>query len=550
MKQLYINGKYEADFACGNVCRVSDVESGSDILLKRWHAEEIRGANEASALKEISCDGVPELIECCEDGGYFYLARRWVDGVTLDEYMSTQKELDVDNMISIVCSLCQLLAKIEASVGVYLHGDIKPTNVLYSESDKQVSLIDFETFTLMKNITDTEIKGLKNTGGYTVSLASEGFSAPEIYDGKVCVESDIYSIGKLIAYLFRLCDIKGNMYELYDASAPKDIVDIVKKCIVKSPGKRYRNKTSLMNDVLHVKNVLHSQNIQCVTKPDETEHYCSKTILFETKVNEIRKKHINDSDLKRKKVIYIAGNTCFASEFSYVASACMGMKTVLFESDNGIGAGTLNYFIDRQNIGNVSCVSESSEPFFCDYRYLYSSDKSKWVSRGVLSESKKTENLLVSECNVFSEFGIVGENDLLPLLYWSKEAFDLTVISDTLNTGGLLESGMIKYADCVIVPVRPNIDEVYIKYRHYKWLCRKYGVPYTKLLFIAWEYEDNKSMSESDFKIAVEDMYGGIVRYDSERLKSKNVMGDFYCEKFKNDMENAYKNIISKVVYR
>ena len=475
LKTLYINGCYEADFSCGNSSAAIDVSSGKDVFMKRWRVGDERGLNEVSVLSSLKCQGIPSFIDSKEEDGYLYLVRSWQSGVSLDEYVRIKKQISLSDAVSIMLSLCGLLADIEREKGMFSHGDIKPMNVIYNEPEKKISIIDFETFIFFEK-DNCGISGLKQSGGHTVSPVSEGFTAPEVYSGKILPESDIFSIGKVFAFVLGMLDFQGNIDRASFSRIHKKISAVIRKCISKAPERRYRNKMSLRSELLSVYTELcdteKGENIsvkktvpfKCADTETQDSSFSSggKTVSFAPRA-EMKPEGIKPSGIYRKTIVYVAGNTCFSSEFSYIAASSMGLKTALIESDGGIGIGTLNYFISRQRYGNSSYVSESHEPFYCDLQHLYLSDESKWISRGIFSKNLKSENLFVSECNIFSELGIIDENDALPMFYWTRRTFDLTVISDTLNSDSMFESTMLKCADCIIVPIRPNIDEVYIK---------------------------------------------------------------------------------------
>ena len=123
----------------------------------------------------------------------------------------------------------------------------------------------------------------------------------------------------------------------------------------------------------------------------------------------------------------------------------------------------------------------------------------------------------------------------------------MTVLCNSAEISDNISEMMIKSADYVIVPVRPDIDEVYAVFKQYRQYCAKYGCSYERLIFVAWEYEKGISMPINDFRIAVDNLYGGAIPYDSERLKCKNIKGDFYCEQNDKEIYVFYSELIKRI---
>ena len=123
----------------------------------------------------------------------------------------------------------------------------------------------------------------------------------------------------------------------------------------------------------------------------------------------------------------------------------------------------------------------------------------------------------------------------------------MTVVSDSGYSVGVSGEIMAE-ADFIIVPVRPDIDRVYAAFKRYRQYSVRYKFPASRIFFVAWEYEDGVSMPLNDFKIAVDGQYGGYVPYDVERIKSKNINGDFYCERCSDKIFLIYSDLINRII--
>lgn len=548
----YGEGRFEADFSCGNTAKGMRCDSGEVVFIKRWYAENDRGRNEIKMSSEIIHESVLKYTDTFVEGGMTYAVRDWIDAVTLSDMVLRGKIFELETALDIAIKICIAMRDIRKQYGSFVHADIRPGNVLYDENSKNIYLIDFETFTLLENNDTKKITGLLERGGYTVSPATEGYTAPEVFKGEICEQSDVYSLGKVLSFLLGICGYDGMSVHKNGTKIPRNVMKIIKKSINSNIEKRQKNAGELLDDLCYLFNAEIGTQAE-LKKSLPTENVLQKDVSVmatsENKENKIIAlpividKSADKSD-KKKRLLYIAGNTCFASELSFMMASRMGLKTVLFENGNRIGIGGFDYFIDCRSFSSVSFVSEKKNPFFCDSRHLYLTDEEQWVMRGILTKSKLAENLYLSDCNIFSEFDIYDDSELEFLFNWADKFFDTMVICDSGDGTDELSESLMKRADYIIVPVRPNIDEVYLYFKRYKQLCSKYGIPINRLIFVAWEYEDGISMPVNDFKIAVDNFYGGFIPYDSERLKCKNIKGDFFCEKFSDDIYISYHSLL------
>lgn len=145
----------------------------------------------------------------------------YIDGVTLDKFLATNPTAGMRQQI-----LMQLLDAVGYlhKKGI-IHNDLKPGNILITNSGNNVKLIDF-------GLSDTDAHYLLKTMGCTPQYAS-----PELLEqGTIDVRSDIYSLGLLIR------DILGKRFP-----------HITKKCL-------HPDKTERYNSVEQIKKAIISTN--------------------------------------------------------------------------------------------------------------------------------------------------------------------------------------------------------------------------------------------------------------------------------------------------
>jgi len=529
VKKDYKNGCYEADFSCSSVTKGVRKKDGSIVLIKRWRADDIRAKREISASDKIQNEAVKPFTDIFSEGGLIYAVREWIDAVSLHELILKKKRLTVPQALDIMIKICMVMKDIYDENGSFVHADIRPANFLYDTVSKKVWFIDLETFTFFDNQKDKKITGLLTLGGYTVSPEVEGFCAPEVFCGEICVQSDVFSLGKLFGFLIGMCGFDGSFINPGKDDFHKDAAEIIRKCTCSDSENRYGHAGFLLDALCELFNSV------------TTEKY-----MQITSVPAYGNKNVGTDTTHKKKIIYVGGNSCFASELSYVLAQKKRLKTLLVGNETFHGVGAFDYFIDMHGSTDISLVSEKPTPFFCDCSHLYLTDEKQWTLRGILSNSR-AENLYVSDCDIFTEFDIRDREGLDDFFKWSDKYFDITVVCDSSDNAESISGEIMIASDCVIVPVRPNIDEVYKSYKQYRQTALRFGFPQTRIMFVAWEYDEGISMPIDDFEIAVDGLYGGYVPYDAERLKCKNINGDFYCERYSEKLFLIYTDLAERI---
>lgn len=103
----------------------------------------------------------------------------------------------------------------------FVYRDLKPNNVIIDQN-KIAVLIDFDR---MIKITE------KNVEDENFSKTFTEYTAPEVNYGEICYESDIYSIGMMISFLFQ--------EELKNPSKYGKLQEICERCKKKESKRAY-----------------------------------------------------------------------------------------------------------------------------------------------------------------------------------------------------------------------------------------------------------------------------------------------------------------------
>lgn len=236
-----------------------------------------RARREASIrLRNDSLVEMIDFLEYVEDGQvYYYVVSEYIDGISLDEFMSGNLKNaegytspDIEKLHSLYkqdsCSFAlKVVQKVLAGIMAlhdagYVHRDIDPSNIMITTGG-QVKLIDFG---IAKKI-DTINTGDKQ---YTVSgqiIGKPFYAAPELVVGDIKNHNsttDTYAIGILLYHLITgSVPFKGEIHEVIDkqlnANVPvqniknKAVRRIIKKATSKRQTQRYRSAAEFRVDL-------------------------------------------------------------------------------------------------------------------------------------------------------------------------------------------------------------------------------------------------------------------------------------------------------------
>lgn len=179
--------------------------------------------HEAQLLKSLQHPGIPCLYDIEEDEISYYLIEEYVEGESLEQFLLHQTTISQNTFLDLslqLCNIFQYLHTIKPSPILYL--DLKPEHIIVC--GMQIKLIDFNVATFLSNL-----------GNLTNLFGNEDFSAPELVSGTPNLQSDIYSVGKILQYLSNHVD----------ASISPNIHKILKKATDANPDYRFETVDDL-----------------------------------------------------------------------------------------------------------------------------------------------------------------------------------------------------------------------------------------------------------------------------------------------------------------
>ena len=204
---------------------------------------------EAKILANLTHTNIVQVYELKEFENFCYLVMEYLEGESLKSIISNKKPLSQLSKLEIARQIANGVSYAH-SKGV-IHRDLKPANIFIRE-DGVVKILDFGVAKLKtSNITT---KG--------TILGTISYMAPEQLQGKEIDErADIFAIGAIMYEMFsyrkpfHATNITEIMQKIihkspdYIPRAPKNINEIIFKCLAKNPEERYQNADELKTEI-------------------------------------------------------------------------------------------------------------------------------------------------------------------------------------------------------------------------------------------------------------------------------------------------------------
>lgn len=212
-----LSGKYRIIRPLGNgssatvfLARHQSLESDRAIkIIPKSQADRLIVLSEARLLKSTHHPGIPTIYDLEEDDQNFYLVEEYIQGESLEQFLLHQQEISLSLYYQFAIQLCEIYDYLHSLP--ILYQDLKPAHIIVCGN--RIKLIDFGS-----------LYSLANEGNPVKIFGNATFSAPEVLHGQApTVQSDIYSIGKLLEYLFSFTQhsiSKANQHIIQHACNP------------------------------------------------------------------------------------------------------------------------------------------------------------------------------------------------------------------------------------------------------------------------------------------------------------------------------------------
>lgn len=261
-----LDGRYEIHELIGvggmaNVYRAHDTIDDRTVAIKILKDEYLgneefirRFKNESKAIAVLSHPNIVKVYDVSFGDRIQYIVEEYIDGITLKDYLSQQKEIKWKEAIHFTIQILRALQ--HAHEKGIVHRDIKPQNIMLLQ-DGTIKVTDFGIARFSRSETRTM------TGK---TIGSVHYIAPEQARGDLTDEkADIYSVGVMLYEMVtgRLPFEADNAVSVaimqlqadpkppreINPSLPEGLEEITMKAMQKDPSQRYQSASEMLRDI-------------------------------------------------------------------------------------------------------------------------------------------------------------------------------------------------------------------------------------------------------------------------------------------------------------
>jgi len=221
--------------------------AGNESILQRFKQELI-------LARQVTHKNVIRIYDMGESDGMKFITMEYVDGEDLRGLIRQHGKLSPDEAVGIMQQVCRALEAAH-SEGV-IHRDLKPQNVM---RDKQGRILVMD-FGLARSL---EMDGMTQTGAL---IGTMEYMSPEQALGRdLDARSDLFTLGLIfyelltgklpfkaetaLASLLKRTQERAVPISELNRELPRDLSNIVSKCLERDPRQRYQSVQDILNDL-------------------------------------------------------------------------------------------------------------------------------------------------------------------------------------------------------------------------------------------------------------------------------------------------------------
>jgi serine/threonine protein kinase len=202
-----------------------------------------RFETEARLLAELSHPGIPRIYSYFSEAGRHYIVMEYIEGETLERAVThvdlvgrhiPARPLPAEQIVRHAIRVCQVLEYLADRPRSVIHHDIKPANLIIDKTSGEVRLVDFGTAQAwMRWATRARL------GEVSSLFGTEGYAAPEQFQGRSEPRSDVYALASTAYHLLTDDDPGDHPFQFPEMdSLPGPLADALGRALRPEVGRR------------------------------------------------------------------------------------------------------------------------------------------------------------------------------------------------------------------------------------------------------------------------------------------------------------------------
>ena len=198
--------------------------------------------SEIKVVKNLKHPSIPIIYDVVEDSFAYYIIEEYIEGETLEEYVTRLGPLPEEKVLDIGKKLCGIVLYLHCQKPIpILFLDIHPQNILINQNE--IFLVDFGNSYYEDEITEN-----------MWHMGTAGYAAPEQYnEGSLDVRADIFGIGAVLGFLMVGRNHTDNQLSLqFPQSISEKMKMIVTQCMASDREYRFQSVESLLANLMEL----------------------------------------------------------------------------------------------------------------------------------------------------------------------------------------------------------------------------------------------------------------------------------------------------------
>jgi len=192
--------------------------------------------SEANFMAKLNHNSICKVHDAgITDSGVHYIVMEYIEGVEISTFFAKSR-FTLNEKLIVFGNLCEAVNY--AHQKQIVHGDLKPANILFTDS-KQIKILDFG---ISHVITEQNISLSSEEKIHFYAMTTD-YASPELMNGeKPSVYSDVYALGKVLSCLLTECNVETYSYT-------PELLAITDKATAVLTTERYASVSELKNDI-------------------------------------------------------------------------------------------------------------------------------------------------------------------------------------------------------------------------------------------------------------------------------------------------------------